>query len=124
MARNSRKQDGRYNPNAPDYDAVHRKSFLDRMLFAGVGGGLGTAPEWWRIEGEMAQLRAARAERLAARKAQREAAIASGSRKWVCYGAGRPLFVRANTKSEARARFKKMMPFVGLLPAFIKVLAA
>jgi hypothetical protein len=121
----SRKQGGRYNPNAPDFDAVHRQRFLDRLLFSGVAAaGVGTMPEWWRVAGEMAQMRAARAKKIAARQA-RKRNIGKRVKKWRCFGTAVKLpAVSANTKGEARAQFKRLLYARGRLPVGSIVMAA
>lgn len=99
-----RRQAGRYNPNAPDWDAVHRPGpwWLRSLRSAPA------VPAPWLLDGEMSNIRADRAAKCAARRLAAETALAVGSRKWACLGVLAPI-VLANTKSEARARFKAIM---------------
>lgn len=90
----SRKQHGRYNPSAPDYDAVHRPR-----------------PAYWPFW------------TLPEKSTATSPKSKVPSRKWRCFGAGKLLAVRANTKSEARARFKAILK-VARLPADAVVMAA
>lgn len=90
----SRKQHGRYNPSAPDYYAVHRRRPARTPFW--------TLPEKPAADPPKSQV---------------------PSRRWRCFGAGKLPVVRANTKSEARARFKALLN-VGRLPADAVVMAA
>lgn len=90
----SRKQHGRYNPNAPDYNAVHRPRPAHSVF-------------WTLPEGREPK--------------PKSSGLGKRLRKWRCFGAGKLSVVRANTKSEARSRFKAMLGSANALPSRLPV---